>query len=69
MATCMSVRVVQNKFYLSLLYPELSVALYKPCLDTLQIYAQRTQGGGNKPLPFSHAESGGTSKASRLKGL
>lgn len=32
-ATCMSVRVVQNKFYLSLLYLELRTALCKPCLD------------------------------------
>lgn len=49
-ATCMSVRVVQNKFYLSLLYPELRTALCKHCVDTLQMDAQRTQRGENKPL-------------------
>uniref|UniRef100_A0A8D1Z275 Uncharacterized protein n=1 Tax=Sus scrofa TaxID=9823 RepID=A0A8D1Z275_PIG len=38
-AVCMSVTVVQNKFYLSLLYPELDLALCDtppsppPCLD------------------------------------
>lgn len=30
-AVCMLVTVVQNKFYLSLLYPELDLALRVPC--------------------------------------
>lgn len=64
-ATCMSVRVVQNKFYLSLLYPELRTALCKPCLATLRMDAQRTQGAESKPGPFNVPESGGTSPPSR----
>uniref|UniRef100_A0A8C8ZAH3 Uncharacterized protein n=1 Tax=Prolemur simus TaxID=1328070 RepID=A0A8C8ZAH3_PROSS len=32
-AVCMSVTVVQNKFYLSLLYPDLGLALCEPCPD------------------------------------
>uniref|UniRef100_A0A671G2W4 Uncharacterized protein n=1 Tax=Rhinolophus ferrumequinum TaxID=59479 RepID=A0A671G2W4_RHIFE len=32
-AVCMLVTVVQNKFYLSLLYPELDLALREPCLE------------------------------------
>lgn len=58
-ATCMSVRVVQNKFYLSLLYLESRTTLCKACPDTLQMDACRTQGVENKPVPFDAAKSEG----------
>lgn len=65
---CVSVTVVQNKFYLSLLYPELDLALREPCADRPQADLSGTKLEGEAcspppPRPVRAAGSGGTSKA------
>lgn len=63
-AMCVSVTVVQNKFYLSLLYPELGLALHEPCPGG----PQRDLSGANvvcrasPPRLIGAAGSKGTSK-------
>lgn len=50
-AVCMSVTVVQNKFYLSLLYPETDLALREPCphLPQVSLALRRREGPSPKP--------------------
>lgn len=63
-AVCMLVTVVQNKFYLSLLYPELDLALHKPCPDLPQTGLVGTSAERVLlPAPQSELLGPGSSKA------
>lgn len=64
MAVCVSVTVVQNKFYLSLLYPALDLALREPCPDRSQAdlsgtKPEREACSPPPPQPVRAAGSGG----------